>query len=127
MAIETLLKELNETMQELIATLGGMAKPQAGDADDPAPKKRAPAKKKAPAKKAPAKKTGGRKKKLTYDGDVKPQVLIAISTPEGREDVKELLEEYEVKKATDLDADDWPEFLKGIEEIIEKYDDDDDE
>ena len=122
MALEKLIEELNETMLTLIATLQGGNIIDAEDDDEPTPAKKAPAKKKAPARKKAAKKTPA-KKKTNYDRDVKPQVLIAIATPEGREEVKELLEEYEVKKATEIEADDYPEFLTGINAIIDKYDD----
>lgn len=130
MSLEKQIEVLNENIVTLIAALQGRLAVDVGNrlVDEPAPK--APAKKKVakktPAKKAPAKKAPAKKTtKINYDRDVKPQVLMAIATPEGREEVKDLLATYDVVKAPDLDPDDYPDFLKGIEAIIEKYEDDD--
>lgn len=121
MSIESELERLNFNLETLIENLTGSP---AVTKDEPAP----PKKPRKPAAKPAAKKgRAPRKSKLNYDKDVKPQVLIAIATPEGREDVKKLLATFEVSKATEIDPDDYTAFLKGIEEIIEKHDDDDDD
>lgn len=126
MALEQKIEELTGAVNKLIAALDGVVE-DAAEKAAPAKKAKPAAKKKAqPKKKTASKKPAAKKStsKIDYDRDVKPQVLLAIATPEGREEVKALLEEYEVKNAQAVDEDDYPAFLESIEAIIEKYEDD---
>lgn len=131
MSIETQLEKLNsnllrltEALEDLKGNAPVQAEPEPEAEPAPAPKKKT-TRKKAPTrkKKTTRKKAPAKRARVNYDDDVKPMVLAAIATPEGREEVKELLAEFGVKKAPDLDESDYPDFIKQVTEIVERHED----
>jgi len=142
MSLEQKIEELTAAVTTLTETLSSGAMPapaeepeekaeeeeepeeEAEEEEEPPKKKKAPAKKEAPAKKAPAKR--GRKP----TGPTMAQILDKLREVKeelGAETVKELFEEFEVKKASDLAEEDYKEFLEACDEALEEAGDEDEE
>lgn len=149
MSLEDAIKELNDNiivLNKAMLKIAAGAGDDADDSDDDVPAKKPakrgrPAKKKAPAKRGrPAKKVVEDDEEdeededddmeeeeaedagaLNYNKHVKPKVLEAISTNEGKEAVAELFEEYDVSNAKEIKPKDYKKFLKQIAAIIEEH------
>ncbi|SPA25905.1 conserved hypothetical protein [Cupriavidus taiwanensis] len=61
--------------------------------------------------------TGDAPAALDYEKDIKPRVLL-LSKEKGREATVATLGRFGVVKATELNADQWPEFLAYVDKVI---------
>ncbi len=120
MSLEKTMLALKESVDELTALLknGTAGMPKAADkSNDEEKPTRGRATKKTPAKK------GGRKKALSYEKDVKPVAIQAMSVENGRRKIAKLVKSFGVAHAPDVEAADLPALLAGLQQIIDEAED----
>ena len=122
MSLEERIEELTEAVVALTVALNSGAavttepEPEPEEEPPPPPKKAAAPKKKAtPKRKAPAGPT------LAAVHDKLREVQESL----GKEAVKEILEEFEVKKASDLEESDYKEFIEICDVALDEAEDED--
>jgi len=122
MSLEQKIEELTQAVIDLTEKMGNGAtapaeEPEPEDEEEEPPKKKAPAKKSTPAKKEPAKR--GRKPAGPTLATIHDK-LREVQDELGKDTVKELLEEFEVKKVSELEEEDYKEFLEACDEALEE-------
>lgn len=129
MSLEDRIAENTEALLKLVAALkstGGAAAEEPEDEEEEEPEEK-PAAKRGAAKKTTAKKTApagrGAAKKAPTAAQVRDK-LRELSDACGREAAKALLnEEFEVAKVTDLDEEDYAEFIEACDEAMQDCED----
>ena len=128
MSLEAKIEELTQAVMDLTTVMGnGKAAPaeepeEPEEEEEPAPAKKTRAKKEAAPAKKPAR---GAAKKGPSAAQVRDK-LRELSDTCGREAAKALLtEEFEVAKVTELEEEDYAEFIAACDEAIEDCDADD--
>lgn len=125
MSLEQKIEELTQAVIDLTAAMGNGAtapaeEPEPEEEEEELPKKKTPAKKTTPAKKStPAKR--GRKPAGPTLATVHDK-LREVQDELGKDTVKELLEEFEIKKVSELEEEDYKEFLEACDEALEEAD-----
>ena len=124
MSLEERIEELTEAVVALTVALNSGAaaaepepEPEEEPEPEPEPKKAAPRKKAAP--KRGAKKPAGPTLATVHDK------LREVQESLGKEAVKEILEEFEVKKASDLEEEDYKEFIEVCDTTLDEAEDED--
>ena len=140
MSLEQKIEELTEAVAALTEAMSNGNGPAE---EKPAPKKKAPAKRgrkppvkaqdeddddaedeKPAPKKKPAPKGRGSKKKPSAPSQAEVRNKVREVTKErGADVVNEILEEFDVAKFSELDADDFAEFLEACDEALAEGDD----
>ena len=121
MSLEERIEELTEAVVALTVALnsGAAAEPEPEEEPEPEPPKKAAAPKKKAAPKRGVKKPAGPTLATVHDK------LREVQESLGKEAVKEILEEFEVKKASDLEEEDYKEFIEVCDTTLDEAEDED--